>query len=464
MSEQITVLADESLGGIEREYREVKRKAAVGERIKVIAISPHSRKVGSVNVGEVFTVGKVDAAGDIWEVREREFSGIISQNWRGLHEYVVLEPSDIVHINGERFRMVDRKAAVGKRVIVISGSTSEAVGCIFRHEIGDIGVVDEVLSDRACFNGWYLVDGDYRVLEPVKSDEDTAPTPLSTRPATFLSSRSSAEQAAENIAALTAQNVALAAQVQTLETRLNALYDWHKRTAIDLRVAREDIVLIEEGVSDDIKSLESRVAALERFNGEKSVIEAALENARNTYDPLIASQKSPQQIRDEIVERAKADVKKITEDIYGDINGTAFVAYGTPGHMRVNFVIKRDKRTVVALVGWRYQPGVRDRGIAKCAPNDVFNAHIGRAIALRRALGLEVPAEYLSVPGPTEVRVGDVVGYGSRIATVALDGRVINTVTHTFLSTANKCGAKIIDDTREGAELSASSSAKGVAA
>ncbi|MEV2911132.1 hypothetical protein ABNF65_21620, partial [Paenibacillus larvae] len=49
------------------------------------------------------------------------------------------------------------------------------------------------------------------------------------------------------------------------------------------------------------------------------------------------------------------------------------------------------------------------RGTAKCAPGDVFNSHIGRAIALRRALGLEVPTEYMSVPNPTEFKIGDIV-------------------------------------------------------
>lgn len=49
------------------------------------------------------------------------------------------------------------------------------------------------------------------------------------------------------------------------------------------------------------------------------------------------------------------------------------------------------------------------RGIAKAVPDDCFNVHIGKAIALRRALGLAVPDEYLNAPQPTEVRVGDVV-------------------------------------------------------
>lgn len=79
---------------------------------------------------------------------------------------------------------------------------------------------------------------------------------------------------------------------------------------------------------------------------------------------------------------------------------------------RVEFVVNSAKRTVVALVFGSESPDyyeLREKGITKCAPDDCFNAHIGKAIALRRALGLEVPTEYLNVPQPTEVRVGDVV-------------------------------------------------------
>lgn len=73
-------------------YREVKRKAAVGERIKVIAIHPLSKKNGSVRIGEELTAASVDLNGAVWSVNEREFGGIIYADWNGLREYVVLEP------------------------------------------------------------------------------------------------------------------------------------------------------------------------------------------------------------------------------------------------------------------------------------------------------------------------------------------------------------------------------------
>lgn len=89
------------------QYREVKRKANVGARIKIVAIHPESMKVGSVSVGEEFTVKTVDASGDVWSVEEREIRGIISEDWEGVREYVVLEPVNAEPMKPERLAVGD---------------------------------------------------------------------------------------------------------------------------------------------------------------------------------------------------------------------------------------------------------------------------------------------------------------------------------------------------------------------
>lgn len=120
-----------------------------------------------------------------------------------------------------------------------------------------------------------------------------------------------------------------------------------------------------------------------------------------------------QEQRDRIVEQAKEDVRKLVDDAYGgeghDTGELPAVAY--IGHVTTEFSVNKEKRTVVALLRYKYITDgvVRLKGIAKCAPDDCFNVHIGKAIALRRALGLDVPSEYMDAPQPTEVRVGDVV-------------------------------------------------------
>lgn len=126
-------------------------------------------------------------------------------------------------------------------------------------------------------------------------------------------------------------------------------------------------------------------------------------------------EKSPQEIRDDIIDRAKRDVAEIVKrgiDVKAKGGSDGNETY-RDSFYEVIFNVNNEKRTVVSLIkgatGNGRVFGVRHRGIAKCAPDDCFNVHIGKAIALRRALGLDVPAEYLSAPQPEEVRDGDII-------------------------------------------------------
>lgn len=122
-------------------------------------------------------------------------------------------------------------------------------------------------------------------------------------------------------------------------------------------------------------------------------------------------EKTAQARRDEIVEQAKADIEALKTPgrmVNGNTSDYKVDLFGA----NAEFIVNREKRTVVALLKGAYsRTVVLARGIAKAAPDDCFNVHIGKAIALRRALSLAVPDEYLNAPQPTEVRVGDVVHY-----------------------------------------------------
>ncbi len=119
--------------------------------------------------------------------------------------------------------------------------------------------------------------------------------------------------------------------------------------------------------------------------------------------------KTPQERRDEIVEQAKADVEDLKVRMISDtFNDEGSVIFRVKVSV-VNFVVNKKKRTIVAIVKGAYGLRILDKGIAKCAPGDCFNVHIGKAIALRRALGLKVPVEYINTPQPTEVREGDII-------------------------------------------------------
>lgn len=127
-----------------------------------------------------------------------------------------------------------------------------------------------------------------------------------------------------------------------------------------------------------------------------------------------------QEKRDRIVGQAKNDIERfkvrgINGDEVYEVTRSSYISEvlsrGDYATCYARFVVNKGKRTVVALMRGELSDTVYSRGIAKCAPGDCFNVHIGKAIALRRALDLEVPDEYLNAPQPTDVRVGDVVRF-----------------------------------------------------
>ncbi len=164
---KIHVLADETLGGIKREYVEVDRKAEVGERI--VIVEKADCEEGYKN-GDVFTVDREYrlADGDV------ESDGASSDtNYSGLiyrEEYRVLEPTDIVHIGGQRYELTDRKAEVGEKIIVVR--PDEGLGN--DKEAGIVGIVSSLYSagDVGVKDFGFVLGTEYRVLVPVESAED----------------------------------------------------------------------------------------------------------------------------------------------------------------------------------------------------------------------------------------------------------------------------------------------------
>jgi len=165
----------------------------------------------------------------------------------------------------------------------------------------------------------------------------------------------------------------------------------------------------------------------------------------------VVNEETLQQKRDRIIEKAKKDVEELKDDYDGlytvDNGGHRFHLYACTAE----YIVNKDKRTVVVLMRGRSTGRVRARGIAKAHPNDCFNVHIGKAIAVRRALGLEVPDEYLNAPQPTEVRVGDVIRYenSERVVKVVNGNFPFFAFDFTAIETARKYPYKIIDDSRE---------------
>lgn len=107
---------------------------------------------------------------------------------------------------------------------------------------------------------------------------------------------------------------------------------------------------------------------------------------------------SANQRRAALIEKAKAFVEEQkfskTYDVY------KFNRSNTKAHF-----YRKNNRVTCVLKG--SSDGItRNVGRADCSPNDVFNEHIGRAIALARALEIKVPIEFVVAVQPNEVVKG----------------------------------------------------------
>ncbi|GEK57168.1 hypothetical protein CHL76_02415 [Marinococcus halophilus] len=132
----------------------------------------------------------------------------------------------------------------------------------------------------------------------------------------------------------------------------------------------------------------------------------------------------------------------------------------------VQYIVDEEKRTVVALIRVEETKHIIARGIAKTDPNDVFNADIGKAIALKRAKDLEVDDDLLFAPNPDEAEVGDVVQLNLKYTTnkkrVTLTERLpkkdnVYGTGKAFLTTVNngyvnESQFTILNDSHKGAE------------
>jgi hypothetical protein len=162
---KIHVLPDENLGGVLREFVEVDRKAEVGEFVirkgvvrKVTQRGTHPETVefeGYYNKGcDDEIIGWFDGT------------------------YKTLEPTDIVHIDDpsgqpKRCRMVERKAKVGERIIIIDADIADYLSNYKNGDVLTVFVIDydgrvtevkpNVFDDKINV----ILPYEYCVLEPV---------------------------------------------------------------------------------------------------------------------------------------------------------------------------------------------------------------------------------------------------------------------------------------------------------
>ncbi|PJI12396.1 hypothetical protein CTV96_09625 [Bacillus altitudinis] len=156
------VLKDEQLG-VDREYVAVDRNAEVGEKIYTLVDG-----YNCYDKGEYGVVNDVDGLC----VDARFESNYENRPWYINHvKYHVLEPTDIVHIDGERYRLEDRKAEDGEKVIAknMDGKWPGLVSEVLDSLKYAVTISGRVINGKKAS----IIDhGYYYVLTPVQDDAE----------------------------------------------------------------------------------------------------------------------------------------------------------------------------------------------------------------------------------------------------------------------------------------------------
>ncbi|MEC0167893.1 hypothetical protein [Paenibacillus graminis] len=178
--------------------------------------------------------------------------------------------------------------------------------------------------------------------------------------------------------------------------------------------------------------------------------------------PFTIADASKPLTRAQVIAKATADVAELLRIGHDDNAQLKEDVHFRGRWFEVTFAVNREKRAVTALVyelnGFssdypRKPGGPHAKFTAKCSPADVFHAEIGKAIALRKALGLTVPSEYTDAPQPEKAQPGAVIrkvsgaciGETRVIAKKASSYRDSYLFTNGFNSNVKNCA--ILDDT-----------------
>lgn len=150
-----------------------------------------------------------------------------------------------------------------------------------------------------------------------------------------------------------------------------------------------------------VEAMQAEIDALKAAQSVGKTAEA-IAKAIEKHSPKL----TPNEQRKAIIDEAKAFVEK-----YSGIVEDSTTPYTTEsGDTIVKLYVNVEKRIVTAIPHLVHveMDLPQDKKFAKCAPDDVFNADIGKAIALGRALGLDV-SKFEKAVQPSEVVVGQVV-------------------------------------------------------
>lgn len=157
------LIEDKTIGGVKREYIEVAYRAEVGDYVRITFFE--GDKVSEIRR---VTHMKGLSPGDF--LFEPMLDGSNYFEADAGEKYATLEPTDIVHIEGTRYKLAERVAEVGEEIIIVGNTSEHGYG------LGETYKVRRVYCDAVLAGHFGLYLEDYRVLTPVDS-EPAEPTP-----------------------------------------------------------------------------------------------------------------------------------------------------------------------------------------------------------------------------------------------------------------------------------------------
>lgn len=225
-----------------------------------------------------------------------------------------------------------------------------------------------------------------------------------------------------------------------------------------------------KALENEVKALKARIEALE--NGAIPNNETGCNYIANKMTEALkrhfeTEQQTPNQRRKAVIERAKAFVADVEKGALCSTGRNATLGDGNFTYQfyttKTQYHVDKEKRVVTVLAKGADSGRLIEKAIAKCAPGDVFNEHIGKAIALAKAYGLDCPKEFTDAPQP-EPAVGQLmeiayIGWGGIFGidtpdNVHFDGEYFalskngrGLVDGCGTKTAFAEGSKILDDT-----------------
>jgi len=164
-----------------------------------------------------------------------------------------------------------------------------------------------------------------------------------------------------------------------------------------------------KGISDKLTELEEQmeIASDMLFKAQTSTEELRnqiaesiiVESENECEDEPEDEPKAKNLSRKDVIQKAKDYIEELFDE-------DGEIVLSTGSSTKPEFIVNEEKHTVIALMRGVFSNKVRAKGQAKSSSNDVFNIHIGKAIALAKALGKDVPDEFINAPQPEEAEVG----------------------------------------------------------